>query len=500
MGDLMSNENTKWWENRVLRSVDNLKLWNENPRLDPSSKLVTVRDYAEELISDPSDKQNFIILLKSIAKRGFVSFDPVVVWKDDDERFAVAEGNRRVTALKLLRSPEKAPMPIRKLVVSLARQIDRDDIEKIKVSLAPSFEDARWYILQRHSTATNQIRWQRLQQQRFIINVYDSVGQDLEETIAITGFKRAAILDSLRYVKIRDMATRPGVTAHLTEDEKEKVYSHRINMTVIERWFGNSQVREAWHIKFSDSEVNIDANLSSFYKAYAEFLKLTFSKDNELGYSVNTRTIDSKFQEIFEYLPKVKPKGEEEEDEAPVADEQEKSDNDKESEQQQSDDEKPDKKDRLKGNPKRGQFTDKYHTINSKSYKLNALFDELGRLPVKRYSNVAAASLRIFLELSVDDFIKSNDFTGEVARRLKKGYHEVTLQQKLNVLRGEFIDDREANKVIGQLLNNSNDYSLNTLNEYIHGTKVHKVEPQFLNRFWDMLSPLLEVLVELREI
>jgi hypothetical protein len=113
---------------------------------------------------------------------------------------------------------------------------------------------------------------------------------------------------------------------------------------------------------------------------------------------------------------------------------------------------------------------------------------------------MSAASLRIFLELSVDDFIKSNDFTGEVARRLKKGYHEVTLQQKLNVLRGEFIDDREENKVIGQLLNNSNDYSLNTLNEYIHGTKVHKVEPQFLNRFWDMLSPLLEVLVELREI
>jgi len=499
----MSNEKKNWCESRVLRSVDNLKLWHDNPRLDPSNKLVTVRDYVEELIADPIDEQNFLALMKSIAARGFMSFDPVVVWQNEDKHFVVAEGNRRVMALKLLRSPEKAPLSIRKTVVHLSRTIDRDEIEKIKVCLAPSYEESRWYILQRHSSAaSNQIRWQRLQQQRFIINVYDSVGQDVDETISVTGFKRAAIIEALRYVKIRDIATRQEVTAYLTAAERELVYSHRINMTVLERWFGNSQVREAWHIKFDENGATINAEPNSFYTAYAKFLKLMFDKNNELGFIVNTRTIDSKFQEIFDYIPKIKSIDEAADSTAsalPVQNNPSESSIDTPP-RNKDEESKPDAKVSLKGDPKRRQLTDKYHAINSKSYKLRALFGELQKLSVYRYPNVSAASLRIFLELAVDEYIANCDLKTEMARRERKGYHEVTLSQKLKILRGEFIDDREANKVIDQLLQNSNDHSLNTLNEYIHGSKVHKVEAQFLNRFWDMLAPLLSVLISLKEI
>jgi hypothetical protein len=153
----------------------------------------------------------------------------------------------------------------------------------------------------------------------------------------------------------------------------------------------------------------------------------------------------------------------------------------------------------LKGNPNRRQLTDDYHEITSTSYKLKAVFKELQKLPVFIYPNVVAASIRIFLELAVDEFINSNDLKVEMAKRQKKDYNLITLSDKLSILRGEFIDDREANKVIDQLLHNSNDHSVNTLNEYIHGSKVHKVEPQFLNRFWDMLSPLLGVLISLKE-
>jgi len=228
----MERKVDKWWDNRVIRSVDNLKLWSENPRLDASSKLVTLKDYVEELISDANDEQNFLSLLRSIASRGFLSFDPIVVWQDQETKnFIVAEGNRRVMALKLLRSPEKAPMSIRKTVVNLSRTINRESIEKIKVCLAPSYEDARWYILQRHSAASTQVRWQRLQQQRFIINAYDSVGQDIDETASITGFKRATIVEALRYVKLRDIAARNEVTTFLTTEEKEQVYIQISNTT-----------------------------------------------------------------------------------------------------------------------------------------------------------------------------------------------------------------------------------------------------------------------------
>jgi hypothetical protein len=180
-------------------------------------------------------------------------------------------------------------------------------LKKLKFACS-SYEEARWYILQRHSPiASNLVRWQRLQQQRFIIGVYDSVDQNIDETINVTGFKRAAIVEALRYVKIRDIAARPEVTAYLTSDERDEIVSHRISMTILERWFGNSVVREAWYIQFDEDGVTINAEANSFYAAYGKFLKLMLNKNNELGYVVNTRTIDSNFQEIFDILPKVNP-------------------------------------------------------------------------------------------------------------------------------------------------------------------------------------------------
>lgn len=42
---------------RYLRSVDSLKLWAENPRLNPDGKYLNLLDYVEELLSDNSEKR-----------------------------------------------------------------------------------------------------------------------------------------------------------------------------------------------------------------------------------------------------------------------------------------------------------------------------------------------------------------------------------------------------------------------------------------------------------
>lgn len=498
----MEQTNKQWWENRVLRSVDNLKLWHDNPRLDPASKLITVRDFVEELILEPADENKFLSLVKSIATRGFISIDPVVIWKNEAGQFVVAEGNRRILALKLLRSPERAPLSIRKSITEYSRLIDRDEIEKVKVCLSPSYEETRWYVLQRHSPASNQARWQRLQIQRFIINVYDSVNQNIEETIKITGFQRSEIIQALRYVKLRDIAAKPEVLGLLTAHEQKEVTSHSISMTIIERWFGSSRVKEAWHLVFTDSGITINANLASFYAAYAKFLKFMISpKDNGLKFAVNTRTIDNNFEEILNALPKVLHRDTTTEEVplsvgditlAPPTEQQTNEDNNVAPE-------KDEKSKVLKGNPKRGQFTDTYHKIKTNSYKVIALFDEFKKLPLKRYPNVAGASLRIFLELAVDQYVTTKELQNELAKKKQCSYNDIRLKDKLSILRGEFIVETAANKVIDQLLHMENDFSLNTLNEYIHSDKCHKVEAQFLNRFWDMMTPLFNELISLDE-
>ncbi|WP_182034147.1 ParB/Srx family N-terminal domain-containing protein [Vibrio diabolicus] len=503
-----------WWETRTPRSVDKLKLWVDNPRLDPVESHDTLNDFIEDLLSDSSEKDEFLDLVRSISDRGFTSFDPVVVWKDGKGQHVVAEGNRRVLALKLLRKPESAPKSIKKFMREQAKLIDRDEIEKIRVCVAPSYEETRWYILQRHSTGSLLKRWQRLQQQRFILNAYEEQNQDIEATAEVTGLKRGEIIEALRYVCLRNIATKIEITSQLTPSEREAIYSHKISMTILERWFGRKLVRERWGIEFDGMDVVIHSDMSSFLNAYAKFLKLMLNPvDNELGFSINTRTIDARFDDIFEALPQVTfPESQESTVLKPEKYDAEKEKEGKLAASETNDsselgDENEDPKGGIsvakpiKANPDRNQMVSDYQTINVSSYKLKALFKELQLLPVNRYKNISAASLRVFLDLAVDEFVVSLDLQEELAKKEKKPYSEIPLIKRLQFLQDDYItkETKEANKVVKELLNHSNEHSLNTLNEYIHGTRTHKTNRRFVNGFWDMLTPLFAVLVELKD-
>ena len=108
-----------WLNKRSIRSVDQLRLWSDNPRLNLDEKHLTISDFTEDLITDDADKKSFFDLLKSIAME-FIPADPIIVWKDTkNSKFYVAEGNRRVLALKLLRDPDKAPKSIIKEIALL---------------------------------------------------------------------------------------------------------------------------------------------------------------------------------------------------------------------------------------------------------------------------------------------------------------------------------------------------------------------------------------------
>ena len=141
-----------WLSKRTYRSVDTLRLWSENPRLNPEDSHIYISDFVEDLISDAGERESFCNLIKSISENGFIPSDPIVVWKNtDNEKFYVAEGNRRVLALKLLRDPNKAPKSIRGLVRKYSTAIDKNLIKKVLVSIAPSFDDVEWYINQRNN-------------------------------------------------------------------------------------------------------------------------------------------------------------------------------------------------------------------------------------------------------------------------------------------------------------------------------------------------------------
>ncbi|EGR4191390.1 ParB N-terminal domain-containing protein [Vibrio cholerae] len=514
----MISDKNKWWEKRTPRAVDYLKLWKENPRFDTaeSQSRIKLADFAEEIISEPADKASFFELIKSIIKLGFMDFEPIVVWKDETDRYIVAEGNRRILALKLLRNPDKAPKSIRKFILQQSKLIDRNDIEKVQVCVAPSLEETRWYILQRHSTSSIQKPWQRLQQQRFIVSLYDEYDRDIDKIISVTGFTRSEIVQALRYVQLRDLATRKQVTDLMSDEEKELIYSNRISMTILERWFANESVRDRWGIQFDGMEVKITSNEDSFLYAYAKFLKLMFNiEPNDLDFVVNTRSIPEKNESIFAVLPEVtfpedgKEKVLSTSLDLPKNNESNSFANDlnpnvattsNDSEQGDApgtNQVKADASVKLRNN--RLRMVVPQTTIKVHSAKLNSLFAELKKVPVHLYTHSASITLRVFLDLSVDDYIRRNGLEKLVAKQYSKDYNHTILQQRLKFLCDSHVNDSQANKVISKLLQPTNEHSLDTLNSYMHGHETHKIDYRFINGFWDMLMPLLKVLIELKE-
>lgn len=120
-----------WLLKKNMRAVDALRLWPQNPRLDPEDTYYTIRDYADEMIATESDRTNFIKLAKSICLRGFIPADPIVVWQNEtNHKYYVAEGNRRVLVMKLLRSPSKAPRSIRGIFLRMSSEVSKKDFKK----------------------------------------------------------------------------------------------------------------------------------------------------------------------------------------------------------------------------------------------------------------------------------------------------------------------------------------------------------------------------------
>ena len=152
---------TKWVPTNEYPVTD-LQLDKFNPRIP------------EELIEEASqedirtlmvERYNIYPLAESIAKNGFEPRELMIV-VFENERPIVVEGNRRLTALKLLINPEIAPLRERQKYQVLHSQIELSAIMNPNVIVAPSREDADPIIVNKHTTNT-EIPWKPLMQSFF---------------------------------------------------------------------------------------------------------------------------------------------------------------------------------------------------------------------------------------------------------------------------------------------------------------------------------------------
>lgn len=486
-----------WLNKKFQRSVDSLRLWSENPRLNPDNNYLKISDYIKELFSDKSEKDSFIQLITSIAEKGFIPADPIVVWKNtEDGHFYVAEGNRRVLALKLLITPKKAPKCIRSLIQEYSSKVSLNDILKIPVCIAPSLDDSVWYINERHNSHALQKPWSRLQQQRWIAKMYRDYHGDVERILAIAPGDKKMIESDIRILKLIDLIRLPEVKRHLTEANYVKIISHKFPISILERFFNYAPVRERWNIVFDGTKVIIKSEKDSFCEAYAELLTRIVTGEGDI--KINTRMTVGQAPEILDSLPMVI-----------ASDSDMMMEENKQLESQKSDfiynslnesvADSPKTSPIQKNDKNRNKLILPIYQLKSEDAKLTDLFEELKKLSVSKYPTCICASLRIFLDISIRLYITAEGWKEEVARKFKCDFKETTLKQRLTFVKDKFKPSKEQ-QIITRLLNPQNPYSLDVLNCYVHSSETHYELKQFMNGFWDFLFPLFQKILSIEEV
>lgn len=480
-----------WFNKRRQRSIDQLRPWSNNPRLNPEEQHVNIRDYIEDIIQEDGDKKSFMDLVRSIAINGFIPADPIVVWKDEkNDRYYVAEGNRRVLALKLLRDPSKAPREIRGTVTRLANNWER--IEKIFVNIAPSFEDAEWYISQRNSTSSIQQKWSRLQQMRWIESLYDKYADSQDILEQKSSMSISEIEQIIRYIRLLNLVEEEQVKTALTDTEYKAATAHTFPITIFERFFNLTKVREKWGVEFDGTKITF-VNKSGFLTAFTEVIRRIVS--NKPNYKLDTRNISAeKIDSLLDELPKVDINTV---DPYEVGD---KTETEPEEEKPEPPAPKPKPKS-LKGDLNRNKLILECYQLNTTEARMSQLFGELKRLSVNSYVSVCAAAVRIFLELAVLDYIQSEGLEAQMRNDFKNDFKKIILKSRIDYLsrKSRLKDNPKAKKILCDLINEKERYTLDVLNGYVHSKDTEYLNKQYLNGFWDHIFPLLQAMLDITE-
>ena len=100
--------------------------------------------------------------------------------------------------------------------------------------------------------------------------------------------------------------------------------------------------------------------------------------------------------------------------------------------------------------------------------------------------------------MSIFKYIETENIEGDLSAFYKKQIKEISLKDRIEYLKQNCLSDK-AKKIAARLVDPNQEFSLDVLNGLVHSQDSHYLNKSFLNRFWDFLFPLLEVLLDIKE-
>ncbi len=441
--------------------ITNLVLDSENPRLPEGDRSQAETIHAMLRAEGPKT----LALAKSIAEEGLSPMDRLLVTPvpNDAKRFIVLEGNRRVTALKVLAEPAIAEAALTSPQIRNVRKWSatyraRGEIETAPCVVFDTREEANPWIVRRHrgdQGGVGVVRWGATESARFD---------------ARRSGKRSPELQVLDFVSER---------GRLDAETREKL--RNVSITNLKRLIRDKHVRDSLGITFGK-----DGGVARLFPE-GEVLKGLLRVVRDLAYN------KVKVADIYTAAERKKYLGRFKTSERPSAA--------KALPAQQP----------LMGDgtgngasgdgARAGTRTPRPRStlISStcmcevKGAKLRNIYSELRRLKLEEYPNAISVLLRVFLELSVDDVIEKASLMGDMQAKGSKLRDKITKVANHLASKGS-LTERQAKaakkEATDQHLIGGN---VTTLHEYVHN-KEFAASPTDLRTAWDNLQPLFEAI------
>ncbi|WP_072166308.1 hypothetical protein [Erwinia sp. Leaf53] len=384
-----------------LLNFNLIKLDQENVRFG-GDIAKNQREAIELMLADPEDAKKILKLAEHIAIYGLDPTELQLVTPDDEGNYIVLEGNRRLTALKLLQHPDLCTQEkYYKDFLTAHTEILGNFPNEIECSVVASREDGDVWIELKHTGQNggagrvpwdSDIRDERRSRQTGI----ESVGRQIREVVK----------------------NNPQIFNEIVIGD-----IYQIPVTTLSRLFSSKRAQDAFAVYIKDRQIKFKYELV----ISAPSIEFAIRMFRHEGYNVNDVRSDEDRNRFLSHIPKElspdylyrkstessidpddyansngshKNKTPEEED-RPNS-EKHGADNNKEG------DRKPGGengiKTKAKGSSKSRKFLIPW-SLNISNSRINEIYRELRfKLEVERVPNATAITFRVFLELSCDDY------------------------------------------------------------------------------------------------
>ena len=451
---------------RSAISIGNLLLDLSNYRHGKSKSQKEARD---AIIADQGKK--LVTLASDILANGLNPSDlPLVIDAEDGNgNFIVIEGNRRLTAAKLLIEPELAQgTPIYNAFKRLIKAHGYAIPKVFYCVVVPSKEIGLIWINRKHASGL------------------DGAGTESWSSIAKARAEAEQGVDRPDLDVVNFVLSNPD----LDDDLRVHLEGSSFSITTLNRILTTQEAQPNLGITIKDGKLISNQNADWLMTIFTEIINV-IAKGEHDGNKFTERNIDAleKRVQFIDSITSIHPKGKKSKSEWIVSGSPSAS---KRSTPEIKPVKKPSKSS-TDTTEDRAELIPKKFKLELPSGKINDVWDELKRLDVIKYRHAVSVLFRVFLEFSLDHYVKKfqiglpKNGKGQTVDSLKTRLEHVLKHVKSTKL----MSDSEL-KPINQAISNKNSLlAPDTLNAYVHSSWLNP-DPLQLKLTWNNAELFIE--------